>query len=841
MSMSSSHEAISSSTHSCPQDVQFHPSDLQLFTFLSYTDRTERICDLYAGRIHDDKDIETYPLVRFKQDLEPRLPVPRESKHLSLEEQLRQERTRSRTEGIHTYVWSPCASKTQPYLLIPHGANLFLSDSFSPGSKPKLIVSEEHFKSRSGILNPTPSPDGKMVAFVSDGEIYLFPVTDVFDSCTLPLQPVQLTQGTPETSRGMPDFLAQEELERLVGFWWSLDSQWISFQENDELDVRDMNIVRYGDESTDNVERHKYPFSGSKNPKVSIGILDVARSLSDRRDGHEAGYVYQRRVQWLRIPSVLDFYLVNAFWCPDNSFLVQTMPRSQQQVDILRFALDGKNTVELLLREYAAESHWINVSQDAQLLCNEEGGDTSRCYLLWLSERTGYRHLFCHHINLRQFSEASEDVLWDNYTKSDSGQPCQPPKRHPIPDSSISKCEQLTDGIFTVQRVIKASVARNQVVFGANVSSPLDFGVFAVPLFPEQRSNCNHFGIISSVQLNASLSYSGDDILSWGTRKCVYPVFARAGAHNAVLNCNCSVALSRYSSRSDSLQWNAYVFQDSSCIHCGLLWEKPPPSKGSSDARVDFFSCLAADETSTLFGCVWNPQSPISAAKGSRTVVTVYGGPHVQRIQNSHVLLERQSAISRLIESGFTVVAVDNRGSANRGVAFESVLRNRLGKVEVDDQVAALKHLSLLGAVNMTRVGIYGWSYGGYMALMCLMTAPSIFKSAVSGAPVTDWKYYDTCYTERYIRTPQENPEGYTLSDVKHYVENMKGDLLLVHGLIDENVYFQHTGSLLQALVSHRKRHRLVALPNSRHGPRTPQESWFIEDAIVDHFTTTLV
>ena len=95
-------------------------------------------------------------------------------------------------------------------------------------------------------------------------------------------------------------------------------------------------------------------------------------------------------------------------------------------------------------------------------------------------------------------------------------------------------------------------------------------------------------------------------------------------------------------------------------------------------------------------------------------------------------------------------------------------------------QIAALMHLSSLGVVDISRTGVYGWSYGGYMSLMCLMTAPDVFKSAVSGAPVTDWKYYDTCYTERYIRTPQENPKGYELSEVKSHVDGMQGDLLLV-------------------------------------------------------------
>merc|ERR1711972_100631 len=179
--------------------------------------------------------------------------------------------------------------------------------------------------------------------------------------------------------------------------------------------------------------------------------------------------------------------------------------------------------------------------------------------------------------------------------------------------------------------------------------------------------------------------------------------------------------------------------------------------------------------------------------------------------------LRAQSFRSR----GFLVLKVDNRGSNRRGLAFEAALKHRMGSVEVDDQVAGVNFCIRQGLCDAARVGIYGWSYGGYLSAMCLARASNIFKCAVAGAPVTSWDGYDTFYTERYMGTPQSNSDGYRSSSVMEHVKDMRGDLMLVHGLIDENVHFRHTARLIYALIEERKPYQLLLFPNERHSPRS--------------------
>ena len=159
------------------------------------------------------------------------------------------------------------------------------------------------------------------------------------------------------------------------------------------------------------------------------------------------------------------------------------------------------------------------------------------------------------------------------------------------------------------------------------------------------------------------------------------------------------------------------------------------------------------------------------------------------------------------------MIKCDNRGSFHRGLAFEGALQGDMGNIEVKDQECAARHFAKQGLVDMARVGMFGWSYGGYMSAMALCRAPKTFCCAVAGAPVTSWDGYDTHYTERYMQTPATNPQGYHSSSVMSYAAQMKGQLMLVHGLIDENVHFRHTARLINALIKHRKRYELVLFP----------------------------
>jgi dienelactone hydrolase len=248
----------------------------------------------------------------------------------------------------------------------------------------------------------------------------------------------------------------------------------------------------------------------------------------------------------------------------------------------------------------------------------------------------------------------------------------------------------------------------------------------------------------------------------------------------------------------------------------------------------------AADGTTRLYASLHLPDPAVYGYGPYPTVVSVYGGPHVQRIKHdwAHANELRAQALRR---AGFCVLVVDNRGSSRRGLQFELPIRHRMGSVEVEDQAAAVKYFARAGLVDAGRVGIYGWSYGGYMTLMCLAKAADTFHVGVSGAPVTSWDGYDTGYTERYMGTPKSNPTGYASSSVMTHAGSITGHLLLVHGLMDENVHWRHTARLIQTLIERNINYDLLLFPQERHLPRGVADKAYMENRIMRYFERHLM
>lgn len=163
-----------------------------------------------------------------------------------------------------------------------------------------------------------------------------------------------------------------------------------------------------------------------------------------------------------------------------------------------------------------------------------------------------------------------------------------------------------------------------------------------------------------------------------------------------------------------------------------------------------------------------------------------------------------------------------------------------MGHIDVEDQETGVQWLVRQGLANKNRVGIYGWSYGGYMAAMALARCPETFRCAVAGAPVTAWDGYDTHYTEKYMGMPYSNPEGYEVSSVMHHVHRIQGKLLLVHGMIDENVHFRHTARLINALTAAAKEYELLVFPDERHMPRGLRDRMYMEERICEFLDRNL-
>ena len=295
------------------------------------------------------------------------------------------------------------------------------------------------------------------------------------------------------------------------------------------------------------------------------------------------------------------------------------------------------------------------------------------------------------------------------------------------------------------------------------------------------------------------------------------PITTEAGIHTAVVSPDGTWMVDQVSTRQHAPETYLVSLEDTGDRR---LLHRPPDATAEALGLTppELVTLTAADGETTLYGAVYHPKGRPAGHKAP-VVVSVYGGTHAQTVTDSWMLtLDLQAQY--LAQNGYLVFKLDNRGMYNRGSRFEGALHRRFATVEVADQVAGVRWLVEHHGADPERVGVTGWSYGGYMTLMLMMQAPDVYRAGVAGAPVTDFRGYDTAYTERYMDTPQDNPDGYRHATVMEHVANLKGDLLIVHGMIDENVHFRHTARLIEALIAADKDFGLVALPSSRHSAR---------------------
>ena len=239
-----------------------------------------------------------------------------------------------------------------------------------------------------------------------------------------------------------------------------------------------------------------------------------------------------------------------------------------------------------------------------------------------------------------------------------------------------------------------------------------------------------------------------------------------------------------------------------------------PDAPFLADNSVPEFGTLRSIDHQTLHYRIFKPLH-FDPTKHYPAIVDVYGGPGAQRVLNSWT---GASFIQILTRAGYVVFQLDNRGSASRGTAFQSPIHDRLSDAEVADQVLGARWLGSQPYIDPQRMAVWGWSYGGYLTLMLMFKAPEIFRAGIAGAPVTDWSLYDTHYTERYLDRPDNNPEGYASSSVLPFAKDLKGRLLVMHGMADDNVLFLNSTKLFRKLQDLGKPFDVMVYPGGKHG-----------------------
>lgn len=638
-------------------------------------------------------------------------PEQEDESRLPLEEQLRRERARQRALGITTYDLASRADT--PVVVWPTPAGVMCSRGFGrewllPGS--------------GGALDVRLSPDGRRVGFHRDGALWVAEL----EAGTL--LPVALPEGEG-ISYGVAEFIAQEELDRSEGFWWSPDGRRIAFQRTDERHITPFPIAHLG-RARPEVEYHRYPFAGEANAKIELFVRDL-----------EQGTTWQ-----LDLPRLAEGegYLARAWWRDTDRFVVYLLSRHQREAVALQFELPdslagGAASARLspveLWRE--VQEPWINLDHHVRFL---ESGEFIRA-----SEKTGFKHLYLH-----------------------------------APDGSLRR--QLTAGDWMVTDVLGVDEGSRAVVVAATRATPLERQLYRVPL--------------------------DDDGLERLTPE--------PGWHAGLLSPDGRWLVDAWSNLARG--WSVRVVNLQDGRELPLTPGAAPTAEELALRPPRLLQVTAADGVTPLDAALYLPEGE-PPEEGWPLVVSVYGGPHAQRVANEWSLTVDLRA-QYLAQRGVCVAKVDNRGAFGRGLRFEAAIARRLGTVELEDQVAAVRALVARGLVDGKRVAVYGWSYGGYLACLAVMKAADIFRAAVAGAPVTDWDGYDTAYTERYLGTPAENPDGYRESSALTHAHRLQAPLLLVHGGIDENVHFRHTARLIVALTEAQKPYELLFFPEERHMPR---------------------
>ena len=606
---------------------------------------------------------------------------------LTAEERSRRERERQSLRGFTSFQLSKDGSK----VLVSLSSQLYV-----------IARSDAHVTELPGRnwIDPHFSPDGRAVAAVNGGELHVIDLETLTD--------LAVTSGATETlQHGTAEFVAQEEMNRHEGFWWSPDSQWLAYQETDNSGV-EVRFIANPLHPEMTPAKNFYPRAGSQNAKVRLGI--IARTGGDTRwvEWNREKYPYLTSIVWKEAAAPLCLLVQN---------------RAQQEELLL--AVDPKTgaTRELLHEKDAA---WLNVDHKPMPMWLKDGRQ-----FLWTTEHNGAWQVELH---------AAEGALVRTITPVD----------------------------FQLDEVIDLTDAGRSIVVSGGADS--------------RESHLFRFSL---------------DKLTDPQRLTREP-----GRHDAVVGEAKEQFLHRFDLLDGQTGWE--VARSSDCNKIAAL-----PSVAEHPSMLPKLELVRTPGPREMDAAILRPRD---FKKGQRypVILDVYAGPG-----NKQVLAQpdRYFIDQWMADRGYIVAAIDGRGTPDHGRDWERAIRGNLIEVALADQVAGLEALAKREpAMDLKRVGVVGWSFGGYFSAMAVMQKPEIFRCAVAGAPVVSWENYDTYYTERYLGLPSENADGYRASNVLTYAPKLSRPLLLIHGLTDDNVYFQHSVQLSEALFQAGKNFNFLPL-----------------------------
>lgn len=618
--------------------------------------------------------------------LSPEQILSGEVEHLSAEEKARRERQRQSLKGFTSFQMSKDGSR----LLVALAGKLYVVNR-----------ADLKFTELPGThwIDPRFSPDGRTVAAAKDRELHLIDLATNEERA--------LTSGsTDSVSHGTSEFVAQEEMKRDEGYWWSPDSQTLLYQETDESAVE----TRYIANALRPEERpaaFAYPKAGSPNAKVRLGLIGARGGATTWLRWDTERYPYVARVDWSNPRAPLTVLVQN-----------------REQTEQLLLAVDPRTgaTTELL-RE--TDPAWLNLDYESEVPVWTQDGSR----FLWTTERRG-----AWQVELR--------------------------------DASGKLLREITPASFSLRGLVGLDEASGMVFVRGSLDSrevhlwryPLAGG----PGTPLTRESGHHTAVLGS-----------------GTGRLVHTFDLFNGRYGVQVIDGNGQALAMLRS----------------------VAETPPfrPTTELTHAR----------NTPAFDAAITRPRA-FAAGRKYPVILQVYAGPTAKRV---NALIRDYLPDQWMADQGYIVVRLDGRGTPWKGRDWERVIKGNFIDIALHDQIAGLQALATqYPELDLSRVGVTGWSFGGYFSAMATIRRPDVFRAGIAGAPVITWENYDTHYTERYLGLPQANPEAYRVSNVTTYAQELRRPLMLIHGLTDDNVYFQHTLQLADALFMAGKPYELLPM-----------------------------
>lgn len=556
------------------------------------------------------------------------------------------------------------------------------------------------------------SPDGKMVAFVRDNNLYLYDIaTD---------QEQQITKDGKINSiiNGTTDWVYEEEFAITKGFYWSPDSKKIAFFRFDESNVKEYTMQMWDDLYPENY-KYKYPKAGEDNSVVDVMIYDLATGKTLDLDEGSQNDQYIPRIMWTR----------NA-----NTLCIMRMNRLQSHLELL---LADATTGSMRTLYTEDDKAYVEVPQMLHFL--QDGK-----HFLINSEKDGYNHIYLY-------------------------------------DMQGNLVRQITKGNYDVADICGIDEKHQKIYYKSHESSPVNTDLYVI-------------------------DFKGKKSVNLGGE--------RLGTYEAIFSEGCKYYIQIFS---DANSAPIYTLHDSKGRLVNTLQDNADLQQAMNDYGTGrkTFGQLTTDEGVTLNYWTIKP-ADFDSTKAYPLLLFVYGGPGSQQVTNSYGYSDYYW-YHMLAQEGYVVACFDGRGTGGRGAEWKKMTYGNMGHYECIDAIAAARWFGRQQWVDEGRIGIWGWSFGGYLSTLSLLKGHDVFKAGMAVAPVITWRYYDNIYTERFLGLPKDNAKGYDDNSPLNFANLLEGNYLLVHGSGDDNVHLQNSMAMLTALEKADKQFEFRIYPNKNH------------------------